>query len=164
MVEEYWHFIWGGFSIAGVSVCLVLFGGKFISVTRGYVSACSIFTKKEYFNRPEMGGKFGFRTMFVAGLILGGLLAALTTTGYNPGFDLGSFDKIWGDELYIKIIVLGLGGFLWGYGSRLAGGCTSGNSIAGLSKGSVASLMATMGFLAAGAGITFLVNFIAGQL
>ncbi|MBE7438565.1 MAG: YeeE/YedE family protein [Spirochaetales bacterium] len=162
MLLEYWPFYIGGPAIALVAVSTVLFGGKFISVTRGYVSACSILIKRPFFVREEMGGPFGFRTMFAAGIIIGGFIAALTTQGYRPSFDLGSFQSLWGQDLWVMAVVLVSGGFLWGYGSRLARGCTSGNSIAGLSRGSLASLMATVCFLVGGVIVTYLVEYLLG--
>ena len=109
-----------------------------------------------------MGGKFGFRTMFTLGVVLGGLLAALTTGGYRASWDLGDFDLMWGNSLIVKALVLGVGGFLWGFGSRMARGCTSGNAISGLARGSLASLVATCCFLAGGAALTWILRFITG--
>jgi uncharacterized membrane protein YedE/YeeE len=37
-----------------------------------------------------------------------------------------------------------------GFGARLAGGCTSGHAIAGMSKLNATSLLAAMGFFAGG--------------
>lgn len=162
MLTEYWPFYVGGPAIALVAVATVLLGGKFISVTRGYASACSILIKRPFFQREELGGPFGYRTMFALGIILGGFVAALTTQGYRPSFELGSFHAIWGHSLWVMAIVLLSGGFLWGYGSRLARGCTSGNSIAGLSRGSLASLVATVCFLVAGVIVTYALHFLSG--
>jgi uncharacterized membrane protein YedE/YeeE len=163
MTAEYiWPFWLGGLAIAGVSVALVVLTGRFLSVTRGYASVCSIFSRMKFFQRPDLGGPFGFRTFFTAGLLAGGAIAALKTTGWQPTFALGKFDQIWGDSLVIKGVVLLAGGFLWGFGSRMAKGCTSGNAISGLSKGSLASLVATCGFLVAGVAVTFLLAAISG--
>lgn len=163
MTAEYiWPFWLGGLAIAAISVTLVVTTGRFLSVTRGYASVCSIFSRLKYFQRTDLGGAFGFRTFFSIGLIAGGAIAAITTTGWQPTFVLGKFDQIWGSGLAIKAAVLISGGFLWGYGSRLAKGCTSGNSISGLSKGSVGSLVATTGFLVAGVIVTFAISFVSG--
>jgi uncharacterized membrane protein YedE/YeeE len=162
MIEEYWPFYIGGPAIALVAVATVLFGGKFISVTRGYASACSILVKRPFFLREELGGPFGFRTMFAAGIIVGGFIAALTSGGYDPSFDLGKFQQIWGSSTTVMAAVLLVGGFLWGYGSRLAKGCTSGNSIAGLSRGSLSSLVATICFLIGGVIVTYALQYLAG--
>lgn len=47
-------------------------------------------------------------------------------------------------------IVLVLGGFLVGFGTRWAGGCTSGHAISGLSQLQWPSLLAVIGFFAGG--------------
>ena len=46
--------------------------------------------------------------------------------------------------------MLVLGGFLVGFGSRYAGGCTSGHAIMGLSNLQVPSLIATIFFMVGG--------------
>jgi uncharacterized protein len=47
-------------------------------------------------------------------------------------------------------ILLALGGFLVGFGTRYAGGCTSGHAISGLSNLQLPSLIATIGFFIGG--------------
>ena len=42
------------------------------------------------------------------------------------------------------------GGFLIGFGTRYAGGCTSGHAISGLSEMQVPSLVAVVGFFVGG--------------
>jgi uncharacterized protein len=163
MTQEFiWPFWLGGLAIAAVSVTLVVTTGKFLSVTRGYASVCSVFSKLKFFRRPDLGGPFGFRTFFTFGLLTGGAIAAITTVGWKPNWSLGQFDAIWGSSIYVKAAVLTAGGFLWGYGSRMAKGCTSGNSISGLSKGSLASFVATMGFLVAGIVVTYGIAYASG--
>jgi len=48
------------------------------------------------------------------------------------------------------LIILILGGFLVGFGSRYAGGCTSGHSISGISNLQLPSVIATIGFFIGG--------------
>jgi uncharacterized membrane protein YedE/YeeE len=48
------------------------------------------------------------------------------------------------------LVLLSLGGFLVGFGSRYAGGCTSGHAISGLSNFQLASLIAVIGFFIGG--------------
>lgn len=47
-------------------------------------------------------------------------------------------------------LILALGGFMVGFGSRYAGGCTSGHAISGLSNLQLPSLVAVIGFFAGG--------------
>lgn len=53
------------------------------------------------------------------------------------------------------IIVLVIGGFLVGFGTRYAGGCTSGHAISGLSNLQLASLIAVIGFFIGGLLMTY---------
>ena len=79
------------------------------------------------------------------------LLSALPGGGWHPTWELGMFDRVIG---------LGRGrkdsrgcspaGCLIGFGTRLAGGCTSGHGIFGLSNLELPSLMATISFMAGG--------------
>lgn len=162
MIEQHWPFYYGGIAIALVAIAVLAIGGDYIGITRGYVSLCSIITKKPAFHKPELGGTWGHRTMFVLGVILGGFLAAVFSGNYSPNFQLGRFDKIWGNSMLIKLAVLVFGGFLWGYGSRMAKGCTSGNAIAGMSRGSLASIVATIGFMIGGISVIQILNLFLG--
>ena len=164
MLADHWNFWVGGLAIGTVAILLPLITGHFLGVTRGYSSVCGIFSKKSYFHKKSYGGKFGFRTLFLLGLILGGFLAALQSGTFNPSFSYGAFDKVFSSSLYIKAPILILGGVLWGYGARLAKGCTSGNSISGISKGSLASIVSTVCFMISGIITTFTLNAIMGAL
>ena len=53
------------------------------------------------------------------------------------------------------VLRLLFGGFLIGFGTRYAGGCTSGHSITGISNLNWPSLVATIFFFAGGLGITW---------
>jgi uncharacterized membrane protein YedE/YeeE len=47
-------------------------------------------------------------------------------------------------------MILIIGGFLVGFGTRYAGGCTSGHAISGLSNLQIPSLVAVIGFFIGG--------------
>ena len=51
-------------------------------------------------------------------------------------------------------ILMVLGGFLIGFGTRWAGGCTSGHAISGLSNLQLPSLVAVVGFFIGGLLVT----------
>lgn len=109
--------------------------------------------------------------VFVLGLIIGGFVShrfmtpdaevqlsaqtvmELKTMGFDqPGANLipeGLFS--WENLLtYQGLIIVVLGGFLVGFGTRYAGGCTSGHAISGLSNLQLPSLIAVVGFFAGG--------------
>ena len=63
----------------------------------------------------------------------------------------------WASLLTVKGFVLMIvGGFLVGFGTAYAGGCTSGHAIAGLADLQLASLLAVCGFFAGGLAATHL--------
>ena len=57
-----------------------------------------------------------------------------------------------GDKAKIikNILILAVGGLLVGFGTRYAGGCTSGHAISGLSNLQLPSLIAVIGFFVGG--------------
>jgi hypothetical protein len=67
--------------------------------------------------------------------------------------EIFSWSKLWSLQGFIFIV---LGGFMVGFGSRYAGGCTSGHAITGLSNFQLASLVAVCGFFAGGLIVTHL--------
>jgi hypothetical protein len=71
------------------------------------------------------------------------------------------FDLSNNDNLILSILLLSIGGFLVGFGTRYAGGCTSGHAITGLSQLQVGSLIAVIGFFIGGLIVThFIYPFI----
>lgn len=72
----------------------------------------------------------------------------LNSTYYHPApVEIFSWEKVFTPP---GLFFMLLGGFLVGFGTRYANGCTSGHSIMGLSQFSPASLVATIGFFAGG--------------
>lgn len=64
----------------------------------------------------------------------------------------------WESVASIKgFLILAIGGFMVGFGSRYAGGCTSGHAISGLSDLQVPSLVAVVGFFAGGLAMTYFI-------
>jgi uncharacterized membrane protein YedE/YeeE len=61
----------------------------------------------------------------------------------------------WESALSLKgFLILSIGGLLVGFGSRWAGGCTSGHAISGLSDLQLPSLIAVVGFFIGGLAMT----------
>jgi hypothetical protein len=71
---------------------------------------------------------------------------------------MGSFDTLTA-SLPLKVAVFGGGGVLLGLGARLAGGCTSGHGIVGMSLMARSSLIATATFMATGVIVTHLLFY-----
>lgn len=158
--------------LLGLIVPLLYIVGSSFGVSSNIDTICSVFGARrlsDYFN-------FSIRDrhpnlLFLAGAVAGGFLTShfLTAQGYavyiadateesiqKLGIDLSSgllpvsvFN--WSNVLtFSGFVTLVIGGFLIGFGTRYAGGCTSGHSITGLSNLQLPSLVATIGFFIGG--------------
>ena len=107
---------------------------------------------------------------FVLGILLGGAIGFNFLLNPNPidvnpklsaelaGYGITNFENLvpkdlmnWQSLFTLKgFIIMVAGGFLVGFGTRYAGGCTSGHAIMGLSNLQVPSLIATISFMAGG--------------
>jgi len=107
---------------------------------------------------------------FVTGILCGAVIAASLLSNpvpvvVNPklmaelaGYGVTNSDGLvptelfnWSMLLSIKgILLMVFGGFLVGFGTRYAGGCTSGHSIMGISTLQLPSLVATISFMVGG--------------
>ncbi|PIQ47622.1 MAG: YeeE/YedE family protein [Cytophagales bacterium CG12_big_fil_rev_8_21_14_0_65_40_12] len=149
-----------GFSANFRNICSILGAGK----------SCDYFDfdwKKQVWN-----------LVFAVGAILGGFIASQYLTSdmaiqlseatvtelqdfgiENPGADIVpmsifNFESLLTLKGFVFIV---LGGFFVGFGTRYAGGCTSGHAISGLSDLQPASLIAVVGFFIGGLSITYFV-------
>ncbi|MBL7826861.1 MAG: YeeE/YedE family protein [Saprospiraceae bacterium] len=114
--------------------------------------------------------KEAWNLFFVAGILVGGVIASQLLTNPEPpviaastqadlqAFGITDFSGLMPADLFgtdgifsVKgLIFLVVGGFLVGFGTRYAGGCTSGHAISGLSNLQWPSLLATICFMVGG--------------
>src|SRR6187549_3232468 len=68
--------------------------------------------------------------VFFGGLLLGGLVSALAWGAFSPRWGLSGdgFASTFGDGPAPALVLL-FGGMLTGFGTRMAGGCTSGHGL-----------------------------------
>ncbi len=93
----------------------------------------------------------GWRVAFLAGLLLAGVVATLTTPARVT-------------TLARPTAVLIAAGLLVGFGTRIGNGCTSGHGVCGLSRLSVRSLFATVTFMTAAGLTVFISNHVLGGM
>lgn len=80
-------------------------------------------------------------------IYLGGLLAATVSGRYRLRLDMGEgFSTIVTGNRVLMVVLLFVGGLLVGFGTRLAGGCSSGHGLSGCSRLQPASILATIVF------------------
>jgi hypothetical protein len=90
-------------------------------------------------------------------IFVGGLLAAVVSGRFEVRADMGeAFGRIVTDNPVTMIVVLFVGGVLVGFGTRLAGGCSSGHGLSGCGRLRPVSLLATAVFFGTAAAVSFL--------
>lgn len=153
--------------LLGLIVPILLFvGNKQLGVSSVLRHGCAManISKSEHFNynwKAEKWNLFFVVGLFLAGLVVATLLSfqlgelSSSATAYfaekqipvNGYFPVETYH--WSASI-LKLTVILLGGFLVGFGSRYANGCTSGHAIMGLSKLNLGSLIAVVGFFIGG--------------
>ena len=170
-MNESWPWYVSGLAIALVMFLLLMMGRRFgmSSNLRTLCSICGAGKKASFFDYDWKAQKWNL--IVVAGVILGGFFASQFMQGgtevdlhpevieelQNFGFtDAGAAympSKIYGAENlrdWKSLLILIIGGLLVGFGTRYAGGCTSGHAISGLSSLQLPSLIAVLGFFTGG--------------
>lgn len=132
----------GGILIGLSATIMLLFYGRVAGITGIMVGAT--------FDR--VSGDWSWRVLFLAGLLLGGLLfAQIVPEAFGSG---GSG----------RVAVLVVAGVLVGFGTRLGNGCTSGHGVCGVSRLAPRSLVATALFMMAGMATVLVVKRLLGGL
>ena len=175
-ISQPWHWSVSGLMLGLVMFLLIFFGQRF-GLSSSFKALCSISglgKSYSYFNYNWKS--HDWLLTFVLGGIIGGSIAmnwlpspepvrisAATVadlnalgvrvpstisegTGFIP-LDLFNFESLMSLKGLILMVV---GGFLVGFGTRWAGGCTSGHAITGLSNLQLPSLVAVIGFFIGG--------------
>ncbi|MEQ8909503.1 MAG: YeeE/YedE thiosulfate transporter family protein [Vicingaceae bacterium] len=169
-IFETWPWYVSGAAIALVMFLLLMMGKKFgmSSNLRTLCSICGAGKRTSFFDYDWKAQKWNL--VVVAGVIIGGFIATnyLTTDaavkidsevvnelkgmGFETAGEAYLPKEIYGPEDlgWKSILILIAGGLLVGFGTRYAGGCTSGHAISGLSSLQWPSLIAVIGFFAGG--------------
>ncbi len=166
-----WPWYISGFIIGMIMLCLTYFG-KHFGMSSNLESLCSMSglgRKISYFNFDWKSNKWNL--MVVLGAMLGGFIAVnymsdptnvsinsttasqLATLGIDAPDGKLAPDLLFGNQIFESpksILILIIGGVLIGFGTRYAGGCTSGHAISGLSNLQLPSLKAVIGFFIGG--------------
>ncbi|WP_448315346.1 YeeE/YedE family protein [Streptomyces sp. CO7] len=90
-------------------------------------------------------------------IFVGGLIAAVTSGRFELRLDMGPAfrDLVTADPLLMTVLLF-VGGVLVGFGTRLAGGCSSGHGLNGCGRLSPVSIVATAVFFGTAVAVSFL--------
>jgi len=176
-ITQTWSWWFSGTMIAAIMFFLLYFGQSFgfSANLRTICSAAGLGKKTKFFD-------FDWKTqiwnlVFLLGAIIGGFIAKqflssdlpveISQATINDLSKLGIAApvslqpaELFGLDAILTIkgfLVLAFGGLLVGFGSRYAGGCTSGHAISGLSDLQLPSLIAVVGFFIGGLIMTFFI-------
>ena len=170
LLRQPWTWYAAGIIIGLIVPALLILGNKHFGISANLRHACAAcfpadikFFKYDW--KKEIWNFF-----FVGGILLGAILAVTLLNDPNPivvnpklvselsTYGINDFSNMVPAQLFSfeslftlrGLIMLIGGGFLVGFGSRYAGGCTSGHAIMGLSDLQVPSLIATISFMVGG--------------
>jgi uncharacterized membrane protein YedE/YeeE len=97
---------------------------------------------------------------FLVMLMVGGLLATLAAGGFEVSLAMdNAYTSFFGDG-WTSFAFLALGGMLVGFGTQMAGGCTSGHGLSGCARMVPASLYATAMFFGTAVAVSALLEVI----
>ena len=183
MLSQPWHWSVSGAMIVLVMFLLLWFGGEF-GVSSNLRTICAIGgagNKVPFFDfdwRAQL-----WNLAFIGGAVIGGFIgstylaspepvdislqteAYLSTVGIQTPNTLSEGAGFVPSEIFAldqigtisSLIILVLGGILIGFGTRWAGGCTSGHAISGLANLQLPSLIAVVGFFIGGLAMTWFI-------
>ncbi|MGW2764036.1 YeeE/YedE family protein [Streptomyces sp. NPDC001275] len=90
-------------------------------------------------------------------IFLGGLIASFASGRFELRYDMGpGFRDLVTSDPITMVALLFLGGVLVGFGTRLAGGCSSGHGLSGCGRLRPVSIVATAVFFGTAVGVSFL--------
>lgn len=175
-ISQSWTWWFSGAVISAVMFTLLFFGQSFgfSSNLRTICSAAGLGRSASFFN-------FNWKTqiwnlVFLVGAVIGGFISGTLLNNDQPvqisAATINDLEKLgfsapvsiqpeelfsWESVMTLKgFLILAIGGLMVGFGSRYAGGCTSGHAISGLSDLQIPSLVAVIGFFIGGLTMTHL--------
>lgn|SRR5574343_176430 len=177
LITQTWSWWFSGAMIASIMFFLLYFGQSFgfSSNLRTICAAAGLGKKTKFFDFNWKAQLWNI--VFLVGSIIGGYIASNYLSSGGPVEisastieDLGKMgiaaptslqpNELFSWEAVFSVkgfLILAFGGLMVGFGSRYAGGCTSGHAISGLSNLQLPSLIAVIGFFIGGLLMTHLI-------
>ena len=177
ILTQPWPWYISGILIGLMVPTLLILGNKAFGISSSlrHICAACIPGKTSFFNYDWKAESWNL--FFALGILLGGLVAGYFFQNLNSvqisentianlkAFGIKNFSGLAPHEIFnfhslftLKgFILMIVGGFFIGFGTRYAGGCTSGHSIMGMSNLQLPSLIATICFFIGGLTMTWFI-------
>lgn len=170
LIKEPWPWYLAGPLIGLTVPVLLLIGNKSFGISSSLRHVCAMCIPANITFFKYDWKKESWNLFFILGIFLGGIIAAAFLANPNAvnvdanltnelaTYGITDYSKLLPPELFSweslftlrGFIMIVIGGFLVGFGTRYAGGCTSGHAIMGISNLQWPSLVATICFMIGG--------------
>lgn len=170
MLSRPWPWYISGPLIGLTVPLLLLMGNKSFGISSSFRHLCAAVVRPRLAFFRYDWRKEAWNLFFVGGILLGGIISATILASPGDivvdnrlraelaGYGVTSYQSLLPGELFSfqslltvrGFLLIVVGGFLVGFGTRYAGGCTSGHAIMGISNLQLPSLIATCSFMAGG--------------
>lgn len=170
LLKQPWHWSVAGILIGLTVPLLYLLGNKPFGISSSFRHICAACLPSGVAYFKYDWKRETWNIFFVAGITIGGAVSVTLLANPEPiqiasstqeqlsqlgvqsfselvPMDIFSFSGLLTAKGFILIVI---GGFLVGFGTRYAGGCTSGHSITGISNFQISSVVATICFMVGG--------------
>lgn len=177
LLRQPWPWYVAGPAIGLLVPVLLLLGNRLFGVSSNLRTVCAAVlpTRAEYF-RFDWKRAGGWNLAFLLGIVAGSAIAAQFLGVSTPAISPATHEALaelgvaqvnglapaeifsWSALLTVRgFVSIVVGGFLVGFGTAYAGGCTSGHGITGLATFQLPSLIAVVGFFAGGLLATYFI-------
>lgn len=170
IIKQPWHWSIAGILIGLTVPTLLILGNKKFGLSSSLRHICAMCLPANIPFFKYNWKKEAWNLFFVAGIFLGAVISSKFLSNPQPiqiaestkqsltNLGITDYSQIMPPQIFntqnifnlIGLCFFVIGGFLVGFGTRYAGGCTSGHAIMGLSNLQLPSLIATCCFMAGG--------------
>lgn len=144
------HWFPTGLFIAAITLLLLYLGNRRLGISTGFEDVCAMVLRVPYYTRDGVRSGRDWRLPFLGGLFLGGMTSAVLSGGWRVTWNAGMLDSALALGPAAKVAWMFVAGLFIGFGTRLAGGCTSGHGIFGMANLERPSIVATLSFMMGG--------------
>jgi uncharacterized protein len=158
LTETHWSPYAAGIGIGLLSWLSFLISGKPIATSTTFARTGGMIEnfitggkaeQRPYYQKIKL--KINWQWMLVVGVVIGSFLSAIISGDFQVGVWVPSlWASAFGDSVLLRLLVAVAGGIILGFGSRFAGGCTSGHGISGTLQLAVSSWVSAIFFFIGG--------------